>query len=201
MRSAARTGPATAPVLILPRLPMPRVRRSSERPTDSDEDIAGAIRDLAEEVRVLRQAVDELREEVQYGVRNLVGQPVPPRTPAPTPATVQVDAEQFGKAIQRLGDGVPERLSRRETVHVEAETLAEAMEGVEELVYCCAQPKLVWYGDPDRPGIACENCGFPVAHEGDILCWHKPEEDSPSSALAEPPAKKHPTSSPQRELF
>lgn len=180
---------------------MPRVRRSSERPTGSDEDIAGAIRDLAEEVRVLRQAVDELREEVQYGVRNLMERPEPPRRSSPTPAAVQVDAEQFGEAIRRLGKDVEQRLSQGETVHVGAEALAEAMEGVEELIYCCAQPKLVWYGDPERPGIACENCGFPVAHEGDILCWHKPEEDSPSSALAAPPAKKHPTSSPQRELF
>jgi len=180
---------------------MPRAPRSSERPAGGDEDIAGAIRDLAEEVRVLRQAVDELREEVQYGVRNLVGQPVPPRTPAPTPATVQVDAEQFGKAMQRLGDGVAARLSRQKTVHVEPEALAEAMEGVEELVYCCPQPKLVWYGDPERPGIACENCGFPVAHEGDILCWREPEGDSPSSVPGESPASRHPTSSPQRELF
>jgi hypothetical protein len=181
---------------------MPRVRRSSERPTGGDEDIAGAIRDLAEEVRVLRQAVDELREEVQYGVRNLVGRPVPPRAPERTPVTVQVDAEQFGRAIQRLGDGVPERLNRQKTVHVEAEALAEAMEDVEELVYCCAQPKLVWYGDPDRPGIACENCGFPVAHEGDILCWQGPEEDSPTPSPEEPPpAEKKATGAPQRELF
>lgn len=181
---------------------MSRSRPSNEPRSDATDDIAGAVRDLAEEVRVLRQAVDELREEVQYGVRNLLGQPSPARNDRTSPRSVRADAVQFGEAIRRLGDDVEEGLSQDGSARVEAEAFAKATEGVEELVYCCDQPKLTWYGDPERPGIACENCGFPVAHEGDILCWADGSQEGESPGGAGPPPKKpsQPDST-QRELF
>ncbi len=182
-----------------PRTPVPRATKPVERPTDDERELAGVVRVLAEEVRVLRQAVDELRETVQHGVRNLIGRPVPATTAEGAPAPLQVDAEQFEKAVQRLGDDVLERLSKREIVHVEAKALAGAMEDVEEVVYCCSQPKLTWYGAPDRPGIACENCGFPVAQEGNIVCSHDPGEQAVSPANTSPSPE--PPRAPQGMLF
>ena len=202
---------------------------------DNRQQLLDALGTLAEEVRVLREAVDELREEVRYGVRNLLdpdtsaGQPrritsMPADPVAPDFAdrvnrfrpedlppdsggdsnghTVLVDGEQFDAAIERLGPDVADALSRGETVPIEASRLADAMEDVEQLVYCCEQPKLQWYGDPDRPGISCANCGFPVAHEADILCWRGGDETAECSS-DERMRQEHatPQRSSQRELF
>lgn len=57
------------------------VKRSSTRPVPADseadghEELLDAVQALADEVRVLRQALDEFREEVQYAVRNLIETP------------------------------------------------------------------------------------------------------------------------------
>lgn len=200
--------------------------------SESDSAIAAAIDRLTEEVRVLRQTVDELREEVQWGVRNALDPPqerLPARritslpldpcaedfaervnalTPEDLPPevrqatsqpSIRVDAQQFEHALDKLATekGQP-KPNVGETITATAEQIERAMEGVEQLMYCCAQPNLQWYGEPEAPGISCANCNHLVAHEGDILCWRGDEETAEVSDETQTSAKPE---SQQRELF
>ena len=45
---------------------------------EQNDDLVDAVRDLTAEVRVLRDAIDELREEVQYAANNLFDPREPP---------------------------------------------------------------------------------------------------------------------------
>ena len=208
---------------------MGKGHRETANAEDNGQELLDALGKLVDEVHVLREAVDELREEVQYGVRNLLdpegtmdrprritSMPSDPAAPdfaarvntyhpEDLPAesdteniscSILIDGQQFAAAVERLGPEVADALACGETVPIEAGRLAEAMNGVEQFVYCCPQPNLEWYGDPDHPGIACANCGFPVAHEGDILCWREPGEEAKP-----PPEEQNPRDSKQREMF
>jgi hypothetical protein len=55
---------------------MPHRRPESSSSTD---ELAEILRELRDEVRVLRQVVDELREECQWANRNSEPLPLPPR--------------------------------------------------------------------------------------------------------------------------
>lgn len=70
---------------------------------ESDTTIAAAIDRLTEEVRVLRQAVDELRQEVQWGVRNALDPPHE-RPPVRRITSMPLDpcAEDFAERVNAL---------------------------------------------------------------------------------------------------
>lgn len=51
--------------------------RKAAAPEARDE-LAASVEALAAEVRVLREAIDELREEIQYATNNLFDRPEPP---------------------------------------------------------------------------------------------------------------------------
>lgn len=161
--------------------------------------LVDALRTLADEVRVLRESVDELREEVQYGVRNLLDfarNPQWARQDRSTP--IDLGTSDFtDQSNKRREQDVPADITGGK---VEREPPADVTEVVERRIYCCDQPKLEWCGDPDRPGIACAHCGFPVAHEGDILGWRATEEEEKPDT-PEPSRRAGPPRSPQRKLF
>lgn len=170
---------------------------------ETRDELAEAVEVLTAEVRVLRHAVDELREEIQYATRNVFDRPEPP-LPHRRIVSMPLDpcADDFGERINALtpADLPPEAEVQEQSSEPAApQDIANATEHAESGTYCCDQPQLAWYGDPDAPGIACAACGFPVAHEGDILCWRGEEQaaEVEASEPTQPPAPE----SKQRELF
>lgn len=74
--------------------------------------------------------------------------------------------------------------------------LDHQVEAVETEPYCCDHPKLAWNGDPDAPGVACVNCGYVIAEQGNTVIWReKPGE------LAESQIPKADTTERQGSLF
>ena len=155
--------------------------------SESEDSIVAALDRMTEEVRVLRQVVDELREEIQWAARNVVGE-TPPRLPTRRITSMPLDptCDDFAERVNALtpADLPPETPATtaptaRGVVAVpstEAHHTSETTESVNELAYCCDKPDLKWYGVPESPGIECANCQFPVAHDGDIVCWRGAEE-------------------------
>ena len=77
------------------------------RPTsgefDADEELIDAVNALKDEVRVLRQAVDEFREQVQYAIQNLIE--LPEALPHARPLTsmpADPAAPDFAERVNRL---------------------------------------------------------------------------------------------------
>jgi hypothetical protein len=126
-----------------------RVAERKANRRDKATELSIAVTQLSEEVRILRMAVDELRDDVVWAARQVLaagyevsGQPSPqPVDPLAPDADYQPYCPQHPS---ELPDG---------------------------LLYCCESPRLAWRGPPDLPGIACENCGYLVAEEGNIEIW------------------------------
>ncbi len=135
-------------------------RKSSDPGEASDLSIA--VEQLAEEVRVLRQAVDELRDDVVWAARQVLG------------AGYEASGQPPPRPVDPLApDADPQ-----------PDCTPAAIEASDENQYCCDSPHLTWHGSPDAPGIACENCGFIVAEEGNILIWHEAKDQGPAAQEA-----------------
>lgn|GEM_PF-6246107 len=137
-------------------------------------DLVGAVDQLHEEVRILRQAIDELRDDVVWAARQVLaaGHQVSPS---------QAPRRPVDPLAPDAGDVSDES--------------AEAAD--ESLEYCCVRPQLSWHGDPESPGIACENCGYLVAEQGSVLIWRADEPGSDS----EPTSADTQKIDPQAQLF
>ena len=183
-------------------------KASRSRPgSDTEDPIVAALDRMTEEVRVLRQVIDELREEIQWAARNVVGEPLP-RLPTRRITSMPLDptCDDFAERLNALtpADLPPNTPAMTAPTDrgvlaeppAKASRTAEATESVDGLAYCCDKPELKWYGDPESPGIECANCQFPVAQEGEILCWRSTDEVHESKEQADAPAEAR-----QHELF
>jgi hypothetical protein len=181
-------------------MPPRRAPTSAGTTTPDAPEVTAAVERLTEEVAAVREVLDGIREEIQWAVRNGAGRRW----------TAQDDADADDGIV--AGDAHSARRnddSRSRHVLVDAQQFARAMEDVEQLVYCCEAPDLRWNGDPDRPGVACAECGFVVAENGAVVDYvtHGSEppcrpDALPSMADGEAPdADAVVASSPQAELF
>jgi hypothetical protein len=124
-----------------------------------------AVEQLTEEARLIRMSLDELRDDVVWAARQVLA----------------------------AGDAVAPGQLRRQYDPLAPDTAAPGSppldhhdsEDSEGVTYCCEAPALRWNGDPDYPGIACENCGYLVAENGSVTIWR----DDPDKPNADGPAK------------
>lgn len=124
---------------------------------------AGALQSLVEqltdELVVVREALDELREEVAWSLRNLMDN-LPPQPPTilssmPADPTAQNWAERLNR-FSGNGDSYPlPTLSARAFSSPEGTAV--------RIRFCCERPELEWVGDADDPSIVCAACGEIVA--------------------------------------
>jgi hypothetical protein len=124
------------------------------------QDLAIAVEQLTEETRILRQAIDELRDDVVWAARQV-------QTAGHTVARGYLSGRQRDPFAPNF------ELHHRDRP-------AANMEHVATDTYCCDQPKLGWNGDPDAPGIACDNCRFVVAQAGSTAIWHDGQSEDQS---------------------
>ena len=117
-----------------------------------------AVVQLSEEVRVLRQAVDELRDDVVWAARQVLA------------AGYEVSEQPPPRPVDPLA---PDADCQPDRTAVQRETVSESP------AYCCESPCLLWRGVADAPGIVCGCCGFVVAEEGNIAIWR---DDSPEAS-------------------
>lgn len=127
------------------------------------QDLAVAVEQLTEETRTLRQSIDDLRDDVVWAARQCLaaGYEVMGKPPPAPVDPLAPDAD--------LHQPQAPRPSRDETDSAE---------------YCCDCPRLTWNGNPDAPGIACENCGYVVAEMGQVAIWR----DEPGTPATDTPA-------------
>ena len=130
-------------------------KSATHRRSEANE-LSVAVTQLSEEVRVLRQAVDELRDDVVWAARQVLA------------TGYEVSGQQPPRPVDPLAPDADYQPYRG----------SNAAETTDNNVYCCDSPRLAWQGAPDAPGVACENCGYLVAEEGNILIWR----DDPGSA-------------------
>ena len=120
-------------------------------------DLAVAVEQLKEETRLLRTSLDELRDDVVWAVRQVLAaghqssgtSPAAPRDPPFGEPTVDLEGKTHAAPSEPVGHAVDDGQDS----------------------YCCDRPKLTWNGDPDAPGVACENCGYVIADNGSVVIW------------------------------
>lgn len=126
-----------------------------DRVTAGDvQDLAVAIEQLAEEARLLRISLDVLRDDVVWAARQVLATGYQVSGTPPLPPRDSLTADHARSA------------SREQPVSIDQATDNESSA---ESPYCCDRPTLRWNGDPDAPGIACENCGYVVAEQGNVV--------------------------------
>ena len=108
---------------------------------------------LREELRVLRIAIDELRDDVVWAARQVLSagyEVAPSQMPRRPLDPLAPDADyQY-------------RMPASRQPH-------PSSENSEPSPYCCENPRLTWNGDPEAPGVACESCGYVIAEQGDVI--------------------------------
>lgn len=126
-------------------------------------DLAISVGQLTEEARILRQAIDELRDDVVWSAREVLA-----AGDCHAPGHLRRQYDPLAP------DSAPMAIDR---------AASAPAEGVESVEYCCEVPRLTWNGDPAYPGVACENCGFVIADQGSAVIWRT---DDPVAAQRVP---------------
>lgn len=146
--------------------------------TDSDRVIVTI--DGLEELSAIREALDDIRENLSWWLNNHRREqwlPVQPITSMPVDTAAADSAERLNTfaAGDPPENSPPTQRTRRSaspadsiaTDHIDDETQ-----------FCCDAPDLRWTGDPHFPGVACRNCGYIVADCGSVVMQPSPEADS-----------------------
>jgi hypothetical protein len=148
-------------------------KRTSNRNSQASE-LSIVVTQLTEEVRILRMAVDELRDDVVWAARQVLatGYEVSGQMPQRPRDPLAPDADCFpvGALKQEQSD---------------------------ETLYCCNSPRLTWHGSPEAPGVACANCGYLIAEEGQVVIWRHEEGTSSRTECPDDDA----SAEPQGRLF
>lgn len=153
-----------------------------EQPTDGQD--ARATLELAQELRGIREVLDEIREDITWAIRNVVGErpawrPIQPLTSMPLDPLVP----DFGARVNRLtAADLPDELQPPEG-RPSASTNRDSSQPLEQPTYCCDDPRLEWLGDPDSPAIVCANCAFVVADGGEVLASKPHDLPDPQQTL------------------
>lgn len=161
-------GPFAAPYMRM-------AKATTNKLTSGDvQDLAVAVEQLTEETRLLRMSLDEIRDDVVWATRQVLASGYQVSgTPPPDPRDPLAPE-------MRPPVSVPRR---------NAPTVEHAMNRADESLespYCCDRPRLAWNGDPDAPGVACENCGYVIADNGSVVIWRDEDEASTDGKPEEP---------------
>ena len=142
-----------------------------------NDDLAGDVSKLADEINLLRIAIDELREELVWAVRNgRTASTSAPRDRHIASLPLDPTADDFADRVNTVdADKVAEL--RQDVQDSDSPLTASpvAVEELEQIPYCCDQPKLIWTGDHEYPSVVCDNCNFLVADGGEVLSYIDPE--------------------------
>jgi hypothetical protein len=135
-------------------------KNSKNQDTIGDsQELAIAIEQLTDELRAALQSIDELRDDVVWAVRNLIGNlpPQPPTILSSMPA--DPTAADWPDRLNRFSsNGDPEPLPT-----LSARAFIWPDDSAERARFCCESPELEWTGDSDDPSIVCAACGEIVA--------------------------------------
>ena len=146
---------------------MSRSRKQTETDTDESdsqlekkvEQLADAVTELTDEAKVLRTVMDELRSEVVWAVRN---------------GRLHSDPSSQWLVRLRSMPTDPTAADWSERVNIESVEVPTPTRNAGQRHYCCTNPQLEWLGDPGVPSIACANCGYVVAEEGQRVLYSAP---------------------------
>jgi DNA-directed RNA polymerase subunit RPC12/RpoP len=189
-------------------------RRPSKHFDAEDGELTAAVTGLSEDIHVLRQAIDDLRDDVMWAVRNALAPSGPPfqLTSMPRDPT----ARDFGARINGMrpsdlpAETVPEERKGETAPSEPVVTVAEDdpeievsdnppptlsvrqfnidPERVPSIPFCCVKPELEWVGEHDDPSIVCAHCCETVAvlHDDSMRGSRDNQSQTPSSTPSLP---------------
>ena len=143
------------------------------------------LKELVNEVSMLRSAIDDIRTEIEWASRNLM-QARPPEPPqrVTSMAIDPCDPAWAAKLNATNAADVPNDRTEPVLDPPMEHAMTSQDESVSESpVYCCAQPRLAWQDDPEAPSVVCQTCGYVVAEYGKVVdnraeqpdAFHKPQ--------------------------
>jgi hypothetical protein len=185
---------------------MARHRGSSGPNEETEGATVEAIDRLTDELRVMRETLDEIREDLEHALRNgkLGCRYLPPGFRL-TSMSADPTAPDFAERVNALcpadlpAEKVPGSSGTENDVFSgdsKCETSANSLptlstrqfhhgETAPGFPFCCNQPALEWIGDHDQPEIHCAQCGEIVAVPADAS---RPRLDHVHDAVSSTPA-------------
>jgi hypothetical protein len=150
-------------------------------------DVAQSLERLSEQIEVVGEILDEIREEIQWAVRNgewprldrltVTAEDWIARLRAAAISPDPAAKGDVGRCLRELLDSPEVRASLAEPIRQIAVELQEvvAAEEARGEPYCCPNPNLQWINDASVPGVVCTNCDFVVAEGGDLVVYKEEE--------------------------
>lgn len=150
--------------------------RSPDR--DADEPAAERVIvniDGLEELTAIREALDGIRQDIDWWINNHRREqwlPVQPVTTVPVDLLAPAHDDRSSKlpGAREYARAIPTP-PRPQTSNAPNDSPNEATQ------FCCAVPDLQWTGDPHFPGVACLNCGYIVADCGSVVMQPSTDAD------------------------
>ncbi len=135
--------------------------------------------DGLEELAAIREALDGIREDLDWWLKNHRREqwtPMQPITSMPIDPLAPGWAERVNKFT---ADDLPENTAtKRSAERRSPDKPSTTADGIDdETEFCCETPDLQWTGDPQFPGVACQNCGYTVADCGSVVMHPAPGAD------------------------
>ncbi|HET6884200.1 MAG TPA: hypothetical protein VFI31_28865 [Pirellulales bacterium] len=166
---------------------------SRETGAGDDDDTERVIVNIdgLEELTAIRESLDGIREDFDWWLKNHRREQWLPMQPI-TSMPVDPLAPDWAERLNRFSAAdLSENLAPDVRQPQPQSDNAIATEGRidDETQFCCDAPNLQWTGDPQFPGVACQNCGYIVADCGSVVMHPSPQADPdpPSKELVHPP--------------
>ena len=169
--------------------------------------LTGEVARLADEIRVLRDAVDELREKIWYGILNDKF----PACAAPSPhdaSTASCDAcDSLETAVRsQIRSEMAQLTDTLNDFSLDLQFVLREARSPDQPRLCCKNPQLAWEGDLENAAVTCRSCGFVLADDGQLVDWNDPEQRADyahfladEQALEQPPAGGHQTADEKKQ--
>lgn len=158
-------------------------RSSNERTDGANADGVSVTIDGFAELSAIRETLDAIRDDIAWWINNHRDDhwlPVQPIASMPLQSLAPGWADTVHP--RTAAEPPPNANATRVAPATTSDAPRSSADGVDlETHFCCEAPELQWTGNPQFPGVACQNCGYIVADCGSVV-MHPPPEADPDTA-------------------
>jgi hypothetical protein len=158
---------------------MPTNREPIDGNENAIERLTEQLDNVGQELAGIRETLDTIRDDIAWWLKNQRREqwlPVQPITSMP----VDPAAPDWADRLNRFtaADVPTGNQQNMPEPHVAPSRRADAADGIDdESQFCCDAPDLQWMGNPELPGVACQNCGYIVADCGSVVMQPSSQAD------------------------
>jgi hypothetical protein len=158
---------------------MPTARDPSDGHEHAMERLTEQLDSVGQELAGIRETLDTIRDDIAWWLKNQRREqwlPVQPITSMPVDPAAPDWADRLNRfTAADLSNGIQQN---QPDSHSASAAPVPVEDGIDdESQFCCDGPDLQWMGNPELPGVACQNCGYIVADCGSVVMQPSPQAD------------------------